>query len=139
MEVSKFIIGQDTINIKDAVVRNNVASLQADLQAEHDERVLVDDGLNTRLLQAQTVKKTSKTFTGITINDGTTYTFEIPIPSGDNNAQPLYARSNDTTRSLIPINMYRNGSNFNVIMKAVGSSYTNINPSIEVTYSCDIN
>lgn len=128
MEVSKFKIGNNIIDVKDAQARDDVV---AAMNAAQDAQSTADLKLNAS--DAWKCDRLSKTFNDITIATGGIYIFEFDIPDGISNLTPIYARSADNVRPLIPINMFRDGTKLYVHMYNAGSSISNAKIMIQAT------
>lgn len=129
MEVSKFKIGGDIIDIKDAQARDDVI---AAMNAAQDAQSTADQKQDAST--AWKCAQLSKTFNNITIATGSTYDFVFNIPDGVSNACVIYARSADNDRPLIPINIFRYGAEFHNHMYNAGPSISNATITIQTTY-----
>lgn len=127
MEVSKFKIGSDIIDIKDAQARDDVV---AAMNAAQDAQSTADGKLSP--VDAWKCGYITRTFNGITIATGGTYDFAFDIPDGVLDAIPVYARSVDTNRPLLPINLFKNGTQFHNHMYNAGSSISSATITIQM-------
>lgn len=128
MEVSKFKIGGDIIDIKDAQARDDVI---AAMNAAQDAQSTADQKQDAAT--ALKCGQASKTFTNVTINAFTDHQFIIPLPDGITNVKGVFARA--TSYSLPCSSMYRVGNNMNVyLMNATNANMTASSITVEVTY-----
>ena len=132
MEVSKFKIGSDIIDIKDAQARDDVV---AAMNAAQDAQSTAD--LKQDAASAWKIARTTANFSDVTIAaNGGGYNFNIPIPSGASNARPLYARNTDGTPPLVTTNMYTSSGSFIIRLNNITTtSLTLDNITVEVTYA----
>ena len=129
MEVSKFKIGSDIIDIKDAQARDDAVSA---MNAAQDAQSTADLKLNTA--DAWKCGQLSKTFNGITIANGGEYDFVFDIPDGATNAVVIYARSADSIRPLLPMNIFSHGTEFHNHMYNAGPSISSATITIQIIY-----
>ena len=149
MDVSKFIIDGNEVNIKDAEARNLIAGLSDDVttaqntadgaqNAAKAAQGTADDaltGLDLKQDAASALKydRASRTFTNVTIPANSDYQFPIPIPDGVTNPRPIYART--TSLSLVITNMYVVSPNMIIYLKNTDdTAVTASNVTVEVTY-----
>lgn len=143
MEVSKFIIDGNEVNVKDAGARSSIAGLTNDVttaqntadgaknaaeaaQGTADMKLNADD--------AWKIEKTSGTVE-LTVASGGSVRLSIPNSKGLS-AHILSVRSADRTRTLVPLNMIEDVTTFTVIFYNVGSSaYSSDTMTMEVTYA----
>lgn len=82
------------------------------------------------------IDQTSETFSSISIADNATQAFVIPISGDYSNVIPLYARSADSTRKIIPISMYSSTDGIHVIMQNIsGATLSPSSMRIQVTFA----
>lgn len=136
MEVSKFIIDGNEVNVKDVGARNLINNLTDDVTTAQNT---ADDALN-RLASKQDasdawkIEKTSGKVE-LTVAVGGTARLSIPNSKGLS-AYILSVRSADKTRTLVPINMMEDTTTFTVLFYNVGSSaYSSETMTLEVTYA----
>lgn len=129
MEVSKFKIGNNIIDVKDAQARDDVV---AAMNAAQDAQSTADLKLNAS--DAWKCGQLSKTFNNVTITSHSTYGFVFDVPDGATNAIPTYIRSADATRPLIPTNLYRHESQFHAHMLNLGAELSNATITLQITY-----
>ena len=164
MEVSKFIIDGNDVFVKDAQTRDSITTLsdnvttaqntadraegkadyaqttansaattaQSALTAAQAAQSTADEKLNTS--DAWKCGQLSKTFNDITIATGGTYDFVFDIPDGVTDAFVIYARSADMDRPLLPINIFRYGTEFHNHMYNAGSSISSATIQIQIIY-----
>ena len=134
MEVSKFKIGKNIIDIKDAQARDDVvAAMNAaqDAQSTADQAV---NGLATKqdISTALKYNTASKTFPNVTIPANSDYQFQIPIPDGVTNPRPIYART--SSLSLVMTNMYTVSSNIIVYLRNTSNASVTSDVTVIVTF-----
>lgn len=128
MEVSKFKIGNNIIDVKDAQARDDVIAAMNAAQDAQSTADLKQDA-NTAWKCAQL----TNTFNNITIANNGIYNFTFDKPSGVTNVVPIYARSSNGDRPLIPINMFAS-DNIYCRMYNAGSAISNTTIVIQITY-----
>ena len=105
---------------------------QSALTAAQAAQSTADEKLNTS--DAWKCGQLSKTFNDITIPTGGTYDFVFDIPDGVTDAFVIYARSADMDRPLLPINIFRYGTEFHNHMYNAGSSISSATIQIQIIY-----
>ena len=71
----------------------------------------------------------------VTVAAGAKARLTIPNPVGEA-AVPLYARSADATRALVPVNLFAANTYFGIWVQNVGNeTYSDVSMTIEVTYA----
>ena len=71
----------------------------------------------------------------VTINSLSTHTFSIDIPTGVSNVIALNARSSDTTRTLVPINLFASAEKIYAVMSNQSANTMTATMTIKVTYA----
>lgn len=130
MEVSKFKIGNNIIDVKDAQARDDVvAAMNAaqDAQSTADLKQDADDALKVGTVNA--------TFSNITFSaNGGVHAFDVPIPEGVNNARPVFARCL-TTQPLVCSTLYTLAPNMVVHLRNVSNAALTLDSiGVNVTY-----
>ena len=144
MDVTKFVIDGNDVFVKDAQARDSITTLSDAVTTAQDtaDRAegKADDaqtGLESKQdkLTAWKIGQTSVTET-VTINSLDNHLFVTPIPDGATNVIVLNARSSDTSRTLIPINLYTSSDNMCALMSNQRTSaYTDVSMTIQFTYA----
>ena len=130
MEVSKFKIGENLIDIKDAQARDDVV---AAMNAAQDAQSTADLKLNSS--DAWKIATISVTEENVTIASLASHTFSVDIPAGISSVIVLNARSSDSTRTLTPINLYASPTKMNAVMSNQSSVSMNATMTITFTYA----
>lgn len=148
-KLSKFKIKGTLADVIDREARSEIASQSesiSEIQSEIDSQSVaysemfseVDDDIATKQEESSAWKigTISVTEENVTIEPLQPHNFSIPIPANQKNILPLYARSADTTRTLLPMNMYTTTNNINVVMSNQrATAFTNENITIQLTYA----
>lgn len=131
MEVSKFKIGNNIIDVKDAQARDDVV---AAMNAAQDAQSTADLKLNST--DAWKIGQLTTTEENVTIASGANHTFSAPKPDGISDIIVLNARSSDSIRDLVPISMYEGAINiFAVMSNQKSTAYTGESMTIKFTYA----
>ena len=143
MEVSKFIIKGNEVNVKDLGARSLIAGLTDDVttaqntaegaqRAAEGAQSTADMKLNAD--DAWKIEKTSGRVE-LTVAAGGSVRLSIPNPKGLS-AYILSVRSADRTRNLVPLNMLEDETTFTVIFyNACSNAYSSETMTLEVTYA----
>lgn len=149
MEVSKFIIDDNDVYVKDAEARSEIylhSESLSEIQSEIDSQSVaysemfseVDDDISAKqdVSSAWKIGQTSVTVENVSIDSLANYNFRAPIPAEVSNVIVLNARSYDTSRTLVPINLYTSGGYMNALMSNQRTSaFTNETMTIQFTYA----
>lgn len=85
---------------------------------------------------AYKIGQVSVTEENVTITSLATHTFRVAIPEGQTDIVVLNARSSDTTRTMMPVNLYTSGSDMVAVMSNQrASAFTDETMTIQFTYA----